>query len=103
MKAKLLFFILFISTVNFAQEDAWVYFKDKPNASFYFANPLEMLSQRALDRRTTQRIELDVIDVPVEQTYIDQVILPLYPNIWGCLAVRGSFRRKNAGGSNGAN
>jgi len=73
MKAKLLFFILFISTVNFAQEDAWVYFKDKPNASFYFANPLEMLSQRALDRRTTQRIELDVIDVPVEQTYIDQV------------------------------
>ncbi len=57
----------------FAQEDAWVYFKDKPNAQFYLENPLEMLSQRSIDRRTNQGIALDVQDVPVHQEYIDQI------------------------------
>lgn len=74
MKTKLLLFFLFISISVSAQiEDAWVYFNDKPSAAYYLANPLDMLSQRALDRRTTQGIALDIIDVPVEQTYIDQI------------------------------
>jgi serine protease AprX len=73
MKIKLLLLFIFISTANFAQEDAWVYFNDKPNATFYLANPLDMLSQRALDRRAAQGIALDNIDVPVEQSYIDQI------------------------------
>ena len=73
MKTKILLLFLFISTINFAQEDAWVYFKDKPSTTYYLANPLEMLTQRALDRRTTQGISLDNIDVPVEQTYVDQI------------------------------
>jgi len=58
---------------SFAQEDAWVYFKDKPNAQFYLTNPLEMLSQRSIDRRTAQGIALDAQDVPVHQAYIDQI------------------------------
>jgi len=57
----------------FAQEDAWVYFKDKPNAPFYLEHPLEMLSQRSIDRRTNQGIALDIQDVPVHQEYIDQI------------------------------
>ncbi len=74
MKIKLLLFFLFTSITISAQiEDAWVYFNDKPNSAYYLSNPLEMLSQRALDRRTTQGIALDVIDVPIEQTYIDQI------------------------------
>ena len=73
MKIKLLLLFIFISTANFAQEDAWVYFNDKPSATFYLANPLDMLSQRALDRRAAQGIALDNIDVPVEQSYIDQI------------------------------
>ena len=74
MKTKLLFFFLFTSITISAQiEDAWVYFNDKPNSSYYLSNPLDMLSQRALDRRTTQGIALDIIDVPLEQTYIDQI------------------------------
>lgn len=73
MKTKILLLFLFVSTINFAQEDAWVYFKDKPSAAYYLANPLDMLSQRALDRRITQGIALDNIDVPVEQTYVDQI------------------------------
>lgn len=70
-------YLLFFISVNFSaisQEDAWVYFNAKPNAQYYYDNPLQMLSQRALDRRTTQNISLDIKDVPVHQPYIDQVV-----------------------------
>lgn len=71
---KLLLFISIISlNLGFTQEDAWVYFTDKPDASFYLANPLQMLSQRALDRRTNQGIALDDTDVPISTSYINQV------------------------------
>lgn len=74
MLKKLLCSVLFfVSIVTFAQEDAWVYFTDKPDATYYLANPLQMLSQRALDRRTVQGISLDVTDVPVSTTYVNQV------------------------------
>lgn len=70
---KLLLFTLLVFNFGFSQEDAWVYFNDKPDAAYYLANPLQMLSQRALDRRTAQGIILDNTDVPIAQTYIDQV------------------------------
>ncbi len=54
-------------------EDAWVYFTGKPDADYYLSNPLEMLTQRALDRRAAQGIPLDETDVPVSQDYIDEV------------------------------
>ncbi|UGS24561.1 S8 family serine peptidase [Flavobacterium channae] len=74
MNRKLLFFFtFFFCYVVQAQEDAWVYFNDKPDAAFYLSNPLQMLSQRALDRRTTQGILLNDTDVPISQTYIDEV------------------------------
>jgi hypothetical protein len=71
-----LFLIAFLLTslLGFSQEDAWVYFTDKPNAQFYFDNPLEMLSQRAIDRRTNQNIVLDIKDVPLHQPYVDAII-----------------------------
>jgi len=68
----ILFFVLGIH--GYSQEDAWVYFTDKPNAQFYFDNPLEMLSQRALDRRVNQNIAIDIKDVPIHQPYVDQII-----------------------------
>jgi len=55
-----------ISLQLFAQEDAWVFLKNKPNSAAYFASPLTMLSQRALDRRTKQNIAIDSIDVPID-------------------------------------
>ena len=70
---KLLLFTLLVFNFGFSQEDAWVYFNDKPDAAYYLANPLQMLSQRALDRRTAQGIILDNTDVPIAQTYINQV------------------------------
>lgn len=63
----------FITLHLLAQEDAWVYFKDKPNSATFLASPLTMLSQRALDRRTRYNIPLDEKDAPIETTYYSQI------------------------------
>lgn len=73
MKKRLLLLFCLISLSAFSQEDAWIFFNAKPNAQHFYDNPLEMLSQRALDRRTTQNIALDIKDVPLHQPYVDQI------------------------------
>lgn len=73
MKKLLLLFFVFCSLTIVAQEDAWVYFNSKPQSETYLENPLSMLSQRALDRRTVQSIAVDVLDVPVDENYILQI------------------------------
>ncbi len=74
MKKFILFFVLFSSFCSFSQtQDAWVYFKNKPNAATFLANPLTMLTQRSLNRRILQNILLDNIDVPIHQPYIDMI------------------------------
>lgn len=74
MKKIYFLFILGVVNLGFAQmEDAWVYFNDKPSSATFLANPLTMLTQRALDRRMAQNISLDITDVPVEQSYITQI------------------------------
>lgn len=73
MKKILLIFTLLLSLVSFSQEDAWVYFTDKPDAQTYLDSPLLMLSQRALDRRSTQGIGLNLQDAPIYQLYIDEI------------------------------
>ncbi|WP_310380029.1 S8 family serine peptidase [Flavobacterium sp.] len=94
---KIILFLLLVSSFNgFSQiEDAWVYFKDKPNSAPYLSNPLTMLTQRALDRRTNQAIALDIKDVPINQPYIDAItastgITVKAKSKWlNCLHVRG--------------
>ena len=87
---------MIISFSAIAQEDAWVYFNGKPNAQTFLDNPLTMLTQRSLDRRTTQGIALDIMDVPVHQSYINQVeaatgITVLAKSKWmNCVHVRGN-------------
>ncbi|MGL2967226.1 S8 family serine peptidase [Flavobacterium sp. XGLA_31] len=95
---KILLFVFFLSGfLGYTQEDAWVYFNDKPNAQLFFDNPLSALTQRALDRRTAQTISLDITDAPIEQTYIDQVaaspgITVKAQSKWlNCLHIRGSI------------
>lgn len=96
MKKKILIFVLFISYLGFSQEDAWVYFRDKPDSQYYFANPLQMLSQRAINRRIIQNIPLDLLDIPIHQTYIDQItattgITVKAKSKWlNCLHIRGT-------------
>lgn len=97
MKKILLLLVILVSSLAFSQEeDAWVFFTDKPNAQFYLDNPLQMLTQRALDRRSSQNIALNVNDVPVSQEYINQIasssgITVKAKSKWmNCVHVRGS-------------
>ena len=73
MKRIFLFLFLVSSFSCFSQQDAWVYFKDKPDSATFFNNPLSELSQRALDRRTNQNIVLDLKDIPIHPLYISQI------------------------------
>ncbi len=96
MKRIFLFLFLVSNFVVFSQQDAWVFFKDKPDSAIFFSNPLSELSQRALDRRTAQNISLDIKDVPIHQAYIDQItsatgITVKAKSKWlNCVHVRGS-------------
>lgn len=102
MKKIIVFLFLISSFVGFSQEDAWVYFKDKPGAQAYFDNPLTMLSQRALDRRSIQGIALDSKDIPMYQPYINQIIasngitVKAKSKWFNCVHVRGSQTDINA-------
>ena len=96
MKTKLLYLFLLISFFGYGQQDAWIYFNDKPNSNYYLSNPLQMLSQRALDRRNAQNIALNFNDVPLHQPYVDQITTSVGIQVkakskWlNCLHIRGS-------------
>ena len=102
MKKFLTLLVVLISHMSYAQQDAWVYFNNKPNSQYYFDNPTQMLSQRALDRRAAQNIALDLADVPIHVPYVTQV--DAAPNItvmasskWlNAVHIRGSVAAINA-------
>jgi serine protease AprX len=74
MKRILLLIFGLVSVSSFSQEDAWIFFNAKPDAQNFYDNPSLMLSPRALLRRTTQNIPIDIKDVPLHQPYINQII-----------------------------
>lgn len=101
-KYLIIFTLVFSITIATAQEDAWVYFTDKPETEFYLANPLEMLSQKALERREAQGIPLDEQDVPISEEYVSGIdsapgITVMAKSKWlNCVHVRGSYEAVNA-------
>lgn len=102
MKNTFLFVLVLVSFMGFAQEDAWVYFTDKPNAQSFFDDPLSELTQRSLDRRAAQGIVLDITDAPLEVSYVASItaangIVVKAQSKWlNCLHVRGSLSDINA-------
>ena len=54
-------------------EDAWVYLTDKENVAASIANPLSILTQKAIDRKNAHGVVIDDRDVPVNETYITQL------------------------------
>ncbi|PJB14787.1 MAG: peptidase S8 [Flavobacteriales bacterium CG_4_9_14_3_um_filter_32_8] len=73
---KLLFIVLLvgISPSIFSQQRYAVTFSDKNNSSFSINNPLQFLSQKAIDRRAKSGITIKAEDLPVNQNYIDSVV-----------------------------
>ncbi|WP_417860744.1 S8 family serine peptidase [Winogradskyella sediminis] len=64
---------LLVLTTSFAQEDAWIYFTDKPNVEEVIANPLSILTQKAIDRKQNHNIAIDERDVPVNEAYVTDI------------------------------
>ena len=70
-----LLLIILLPSLSFSQtapDKYWVQFTDKPS-QFSLEAPQEFLSQRAIDRRIRQGIAFDADDLPVHQSYVDQV------------------------------
>ncbi|MFZ4582303.1 MAG: S8 family peptidase [Paludibacter sp.] len=51
----------------------YVQFANKNNTSFSLSNPSDYLSARAIARRTAFNIPIDSTDLPVNQTYVNQI------------------------------
>lgn len=68
--------ILVLSSVKmFAQYPKWIIqFTDKNNSPYSLNQPAAYLSQKAIDRRTRQQIGIDSTDLPVNPSYIQQVL-----------------------------
>ena len=69
-----LFLILAFISESQAQLTRYlVKFKNKGGTPFTINNPIQYLSQRAIDRRTKYNIAIDSTDLPVTPSYINQV------------------------------
>lgn len=88
--------------MNAQDEDAWVYFNDKPSKNTFLNAPLTMLTQRAIDRRSRYNIPLDFKDVPIEASHITLVesapgISVLAKSKWlNALHVKGTYEAIDA-------
>jgi serine protease AprX len=75
---KKLFLILFSLATTFAVSQVapdkyFVRFTDKDNSPYSISDPLEYLSQRAIDRRADQGIPIHATDLPVNPQYLEGV------------------------------
>lgn len=68
-----IFFTGFIQAQT-APDKYWIEFTDKNDSPYSIENPIEFLSQKSLDRRENQNIDVIEQDIPVNQTYINQVL-----------------------------
>ncbi|MBI1286414.1 MAG: S8 family serine peptidase [Flavobacteriales bacterium] len=74
---QLILTILLFAAITVQGQDSlsyWIQFSDKSNTPYSLNQPLEFLSQRALDRRERQHIPLKENDLPVDPAYIQAVL-----------------------------
>src|SRR5689334_20206813 len=75
MKVLFTFLISFFLAKAFCQNTKWIIqFTDKNNSPYSVNKPSQFLSQKAIDRRTKFDIAIDNTDLPVNPSYIQQVI-----------------------------
>ncbi|MFI5151551.1 MAG: S8 family serine peptidase [Bacteroidia bacterium] len=53
----------------------WIQFKDKNASPYSTSNPLAFMSPRAVQRRLNQSIPVNYSDLPVNQRYIDSIVV----------------------------
>ncbi len=71
---KIILIILLVFFQNLvAQQDAWIYLTDKPDVAAALANPISILTQKAIDRKALHGVAIDARDVPVSVSYLSQL------------------------------
>ena len=71
---KILFILINILCFQLtAQEQAWVFFTEKPNSETRLLTPSDFLTEKALLRKQKHSIPIDSGDLPIENTYINSV------------------------------
>lgn len=73
MKKIVTVLLLFAFYISQAQDLVLIQFTDKPSAATYLANPSLMFTQKALDRKAKFNVPIDLMDVPVEESYLTQI------------------------------
>ena len=74
------FFISVISTLSLysSAQDVenyyWLEFSDKEGTEYSIERPEEFLSELAIQRRNAQNIQIDELDLPVSQVYLDSLL-----------------------------
>lgn len=67
-------FIVVSLSAQTAPGKYWVEFTDKDDSPYSIDTPQEFLSDRAIERRSMQNIEIILQDIPVNESYINQVV-----------------------------
>jgi len=66
-------FVLTVITASAQENRYMVFFRDKAKSPFNIRNPEEYLSQRAIERRLKQKIQINNQDLPVSNQYIESL------------------------------
>lgn len=71
---KMFLFLLLVSGSVSAQENRYmIFFKDKTGIPQTLSKPIEFLSEKAIQRRLNQNIEINDLDLPVKKAYVQAV------------------------------
>ncbi len=72
-KNHIVIILLLCINVGVNAQKYFIYFSDKDNNSYSLSQPQDFLSQRSLERRARQNIQINEQDLPVSQMYIDSL------------------------------
>lgn len=74
MKRALLAILIILFAHNVMGNNLyWIQFNTKTNTPFQIENPIQFLSERAIERRIRMNIEIDSTDLPVNPEFIDSL------------------------------
>lgn len=73
LRAAFLLFLLVGSTAAAQENRYMVFFKDKEGIPYSLSRPIEFLSEKAIQRRLNQNIDITAPDLPVKMEYVQAV------------------------------
>jgi len=77
LQTSLLFIVLILSIKSEAQTAPnrfWIQFGDKDQVNYSLSEPQEFLSAKCIERRQTQSIGFNALDLPIDENYVQQIL-----------------------------